>query len=97
MANELIKKRLVIEGRVQGVGYRASFADRAIALDLSGWVRNCRDGSVEACVQGAPEQVELIIAWSKRGPPASVVHNVTVEETDELLAFESRFKILPTK
>jgi acylphosphatase len=87
-------KHLRIEGRVQGVGYRASFAQQAIALGLAGWVRNRRDGAVEACVDGDAQAVEAITAWAKRGPPAAQVSNVTVE--DSAVPAGGDFKILPT-
>ena len=80
----------LIEGRVQGVGYRYAMCRQAEALGLEGWVRNCRDGSVEAVVVGAPEQVELLHAWSRRGPPGAFVTEITqraataAEEDDAL-------------
>lgn len=86
-------KRLMIEGRVQGVGYRASFADKAVALGLSGWVRNRRDGSVEACVHGEVEAIEAIILWARRGPPAARVRNVTIEDAAEPAPSDGAFKI----
>lgn len=76
-------KQLTIEGRVQGVGYRASFAYKALALGLSGWVRDRRDGSVEACVHGDAAAIEAIILWAMRGPPAALVRNVTIEDAAE--------------
>jgi acylphosphatase len=88
-------KRLQIEGRVQGVGYRASFGHQARALGLSGWVRNRRDGSVEACVDGAPAALDAIIAWANKGPPAARVTNVVIEDAAETHA-AGDFKILPT-
>lgn len=89
-------RRLLIEGRVQGVGYRAAFADEAGALGLSGWVRNRRDGSVEAAVDGDAQAVEAIIQWSKRGPPAARVSKVTVADT-EAQPSTGEFRILPTQ
>jgi acylphosphatase len=91
-----LKKRLTIEGRVQGVGYRASFADEAVALGLSGWVRNRRDGSVEACVHGEAAAIDAIILWARRGPPAARVSNVTIEDAPEPAPADGTFKILPT-
>jgi acylphosphatase len=89
-------KRLVIAGRVQGVGYRASFAAAAVALGLGGWVRNRRDGCVEACVDGDGLAVEAMIDWARRGPPAARVSAVTVEESGTPASADGKFKILPT-
>jgi acylphosphatase len=65
--------RLVIRGRVQGVGFRAWMVVEARRRELRGWVRNCRDGSVEALVIGAPEAVEAMIAACRGGPPAAEI------------------------
>lgn len=87
-------KHLMISGRVQGVGYRASFYDMAQSLDLCGWVRNRRDGSVEACVEGEAAALESLIAWARRGPPAAQVAHVSIEELAGLAV--DAFRILPT-
>jgi acylphosphatase len=84
-----IVKRLVIEGGVQGVGFRYGLADEARALGLRGWVRNCRNGDVEAIVAGPAQSVDAIIAWAHRGPPAAKVSAVSVESaTGEFDGFE---------
>jgi len=88
-----IARRLVITGRVQGVGFRFAFADEARERQLGGWVRNRRDGSVEAIVAGTLADVEAMIAWAWRGPPAARVAAVSVETVEE--AFE-RFDVSPT-
>ena len=62
--------RLVVTGRVQGVGFRMFMTREAQAAGVTGWVRNRRDGTVEAVVQGTTGAVERIIAWTRRGPPA---------------------------
>lgn len=90
-------KQLIIEGRVQGVGYRASLAEKAIELGLYGWVRNRRDGSVEACVDGDVPAIEAIILWAKHGPPAAQVSNVTIEDLGAQISSDGVFKILPTQ
>jgi acylphosphatase len=87
-------KRVLITGLVQGVGYRASFERQAVALGLRGWVRNRRDGSVEAEVDGDAAAVERIIDWARNGPPASRVDHVATEEAAP--SSEKVFKILST-
>jgi acylphosphatase len=70
--------RLEIRGRVQGVSYRASMVAQARSLGLRGWVRNRRDGSVEAMVQGPAEALDRLLAWARQGPPAAAVSAVDV-------------------
>jgi acylphosphatase len=72
--------RARISGRVQGVFFRASCADRARALGLGGWVRNASDGGVEAVFEGDEEGIEAILAWCRKGPPYAEVHRVEVVE-----------------
>ena len=69
-----------IKGMVQGVGYRAWTECNARALGLGGWVRNWRDGTVEALFCGAEGQVEKMLARSREGPPGAVVEEVAVVE-----------------
>ncbi|MDQ4108025.1 MAG: acylphosphatase [Actinomycetota bacterium] len=74
--------RARISGRVQGVFFRASCADRAKALGLSGWVRNASDGGVEAVFEGEDAGVESMLAWCRKGPPYAEVDRVEVLEED---------------
>lgn len=89
--------RLVVSGRVQGVGFRAFVEDEAMLHGLDGWVRNRSDGTVEALVAGPADQVEALIEAARRGPPASRVEAVNVENADaaELLG-RTGFLTLPT-
>jgi acylphosphatase len=73
-------KHLRISGRVQGVGFRDAMCREADRLRVSGWVRNRHDGTVEAVVDGAPDAIETIIAWARRGPPAARVSDVSVSD-----------------
>jgi len=65
--------RLVVRGRVQGVGFRAWAVRTARALSLHGWVRNRRDGSVEILAAGEPDALERLVASCRRGPPGAWV------------------------
>lgn len=71
--------RVHITGRVQGVWYRAWTCQQAGLRGLSGWVRNRRDGSVEAVFSGADSGVEAMLALCRDGPPLACVDGVTVE------------------
>jgi acylphosphatase len=87
MSAEALKcVRLSITGRVQGVWYRGWTVAQARELGLDGWVRNRRDGSVEAVVAGPPEQVDELIARCRIGPPAAAVHRVEVTPEAEPVA-----------
>ncbi|MBI2754174.1 MAG: acylphosphatase [Betaproteobacteria bacterium] len=70
---------LRISGRVQGVGYREGMRVEAIRRRVRGWVRNRRDGSVEAVLQGEADAVEAVLAWARRGPPAALVAAIESE------------------
>lgn len=88
--------RLLISGRVQGVGYREFVRAEAQGRGLAGWVRNRRDGTVEALVAGAPGQVEELIAACWRGPPGSRVVDVAVALAAPDHAPAAGFNVLPT-
>ena len=68
--------RLNLRGLVQGVGFRQSLANRADSLGVAGWVRNRRDGSVEALLCGDPVSVNRVKEWARRGPPLARVDSV---------------------
>jgi acylphosphatase len=87
MRADLVRKRLRIRGRVQGVWFRGATQDEARRLGITGWVRNCPDGSVEAVVQGPTEAVRLLVEWCGHGPPGARVTSCSVE--DEPPASES--------
>lgn len=82
-----------VTGIVQGVGYRAWTEQAARARGLSGWVRNRRDGSVEAVIAGDDGAVDLMLAALRTGPPASEVDDVVAEPA---AMPEPGFRVLPT-
>jgi len=90
----MITRHLLIFGRVQGVGYRHYMSRSARELGITGWVRNRRDGSVEAMVSGTPAAVEKIIAWARRGPASAAVSGVEITEAGGSFA---NFDALPTE
>ena len=84
-------RHLLIHGRVQGVGYRESMRIEAVRLGVTGWVRNRRDGTVEAVIAGPDEAIAAITAWAHRGPPSAKVTAVAVApEEGAFLGFEVR-------
>ena len=74
-------KRLRITGMVQGVGYREAMRAKAYELGLTGGVRNCLDGSVEAVICGPPAAVQRMIAWAQHGPSMARVDRVEINDT----------------
>jgi len=91
---------VTIRGRVQGVGYRAWIEYQATAGKLEGWVRNRRDGSVEALFAGPPKAVAEMIALCRHGPPRHGVEAVLNEAGGEELLGQRNageaFSVLPT-
>ena len=73
---------LRIEGRVQGVFFRASAREEATRLGLKGWVRNCPDGSVEVVAEGERKKIDDLIGWCHHGPPGAHVHDVRLQWED---------------
>jgi acylphosphatase len=92
--------QVMIQGRVQGVGYRAWVEYRAGRAGLEGWVRNRADGSVEALFAGSPHMVAEMVALCRRGPPSARVDVVFDEPADaealNLRRAGERFSVLPT-
>jgi acylphosphatase len=83
--------RLEIRGVVQGVGYRWSMVSEARRLGVRGWVRNRRDGSVEAVLAGTPDSIDQVIRWAHRGPDGAVVEAVDVFAAEgNFSSFEQR-------
>lgn len=97
MDGAITTKRLRIAGRVQGVGYRAGFARQAQGLGLAGWVRNRRDGTVEALVHGSAQEVDQIIAWARRGPAMADVDQVHISDASGATISSREFTVMPTE
>ncbi|MEV6964721.1 acylphosphatase [Hamadaea sp. NPDC051192] len=92
--SEIIRRRVVVAGLVQGVYFRDTCRRKALAHNVAGWVRNRRDGAVEAAFEGAPDDVDRLLRWARRGPEDAVVKTFTVEEEDPV--GDTGFLILPT-
>lgn len=87
----LRRARVLISGDVQGVGFRWSCRERAVALSISGWVRNLPDGRVEAVFEGSPDAVDRMLEWCREGPGWAAVAEVSVNEEEP--AGEAGFRI----
>ena len=72
--------RVIVSGAVQGVGFRYSAHDAAARLGVAGWIRNRRDGTVEAELHGEQGRVDRMIDWLRKGPSAAHVERVEVSE-----------------
>jgi len=77
-----IARHVSVTGRVQGVFFRAWMRDQAIALGVTGWVRNCPDGRVDSHIEGEEAAVEQLIERMRKGPPAAKVEDVHVWDVD---------------
>ena len=89
----LVSRHVRITGRVQGVFFRAWTEQQARALDVTGWVRNCPDGSVEAHLEGEQWPVQELIELLRLGPTAAQVDEVTDGEAEFTRA--ERFEVRP--
>jgi acylphosphatase len=89
---EVIRRRVIVSGDVQGVYYRDTCRRIAIEQGVAGWVRNLPDGSVEAAFEGSPDAVALAVEWARHGPPTALVDAVDAydEEPENLTGFEIR-------
>jgi acylphosphatase len=72
--------RVLVRGRVQGVGFRASAVDEGRRLGLRGWARNLPSGEVEVEAEGEDAAVEAMVAWLRKGPPSARVLNLDVDD-----------------
>lgn len=91
--SESIQKKLNVIGRVQGVFFRLETQKEAKRLDVSGYVKNLPDGSVEAVIQGDAQTVEKMIKWCRQGPPASRVDHIELSDIEPLDDFSNRFDV----
>jgi acylphosphatase len=87
-----IRRRVLVSGRVQAVGFRASCYHRAVDAGVGGWVRNLADGRVEAAFEGEEPSVQVMVKWCGVGPPLARVTDVAVVE--EPPRGEERFVII---
>ncbi|WP_332776202.1 acylphosphatase [Polaromonas sp.] len=85
-----------VRGRVQGIGYREACVHRAQALGITGWVRNRMDESVEAMLQGSPEQLADMCDWLRDGMPAALVDELDVTQVQPPFPRFDHFDRLPT-
>lgn len=87
----MVRCRVVVHGRVQGVFFRAACERVANGLGVKGWVRNRPDGSVEVVAEGRRDAVGKLLAWCRDGPPNARVDRVEI--TDEPVAAERSFRV----
>jgi acylphosphatase len=88
----MVRKRIVVAGDVQGVNFREICRSIATENGVGGWVRNLRDGRVEAVFEGPPDTVDRVVAWAQDGPTAATVADVAVhlEQPEGLTTFVVR-------
>jgi acylphosphatase len=86
-----VRLRVLVRGRVQGVGFRWGVSSRARSLGLAGSVRNLPDGTLEAVIEGPRDRVQTLVDWSRHGPSGARVDSV--ETAEEAPAGRSGFRI----
>jgi acylphosphatase len=74
--------RVVVSGFVQAVGFRATARSRARSLEVSGWVRNNVDGTVEAELEGPADRVDAVVDWFRHGPRGARVDGISIEQLE---------------
>ena len=87
-----VNVHVLISGRVQGVWYRASTKQKAEQLGIFGWVRNTKEGHVEAVFEGDEDNVNKLIDWCYLGPPLAKVENVKIQKQNETKSYD-KFEI----
>ncbi|WP_201304914.1 acylphosphatase [Streptomyces sp. GS7] len=90
----MVRKHVIVSGRVQGVFFRDTCRQTALEYGVSGWVRNLPDGNVEAVFEGDEDRVAQLVDWAHQGPPSAAVAKVEVR--DEEPGRLSGFEVLPT-
>ncbi|MEM9515564.1 MAG: acylphosphatase [Actinomycetota bacterium] len=93
MDDTVIRCRVIVRGRVQGVFYRDSCRQMAQRLGVYGWVRNLPDGTVEFAAEGRRSDVEMLLTWARQGPPRAAV--TRLELHDESVRGETSFRVAP--
>jgi len=88
----IVRFRVIVSGRVQGVFYRDTCRRLADRLGVCGWVRNRSDGTVEAVIEGDRDDVGELLAWCREGPPRAIVTGLRV--IDEPVAGEGPFRVV---
>jgi acylphosphatase len=88
---KVVRVRVIVEGRVQGVFYRDSCCREARRLGVRGWVRNRADRSVEVVAEGPRDRVDQLLDWCRHGPPSAIVSKISV--TDEVPRAEREFHV----
>jgi acylphosphatase len=81
-ADPVVRRRVLVSGRVQGVWFRDGCRRQAERHGVAGWVRNCGDGRVEAAFEGRPAAVDAVVAWTRKGPPLARVTAVDVHDEE---------------